>query len=178
MKLFGSSLGISPFEATVQTPRTGSRKARQRSARRQAGFTLIELMIVVAIVAILSAIAYPSYTSYITKTHRVAAEGCLSEYSNYMERYYTTNLRYDQDNQATPVANPVSTTPPTVVLDCASAQQTGANYAYTVTGLSATGYTMQATPIGGQLSRDTKCATLTLSQTGTRVASTGDTTCW
>ena len=49
-------------------------------ARRwvHAGFTLIELMIVVAIIAILAAIAYPSYTSYITRTHRWRRRGvCL-----------------------------------------------------------------------------------------------------
>ena len=142
------------------------------------GFTLIELMIVVGIIAILAAIAYPSYTSYITKTHRVAAEGCLSEYASYMERYYTTNLRYDQDTEAAPVDNPVSTDPPTLVLDCASAQQTGANYSYTVTGLTATAYTMQATPTGAQATRDTKCGTLMLDQAGTRDTSTHDDECW
>ena len=51
---------------------------------RSRGFTLIELMIVVAIIAILAAIAYPTYTNYITKTRRNAATACLSEYANYM----------------------------------------------------------------------------------------------
>ena len=131
---------------------------------RAQGFTLIELMIVVAIIAILTAIAYPSYINYITKTHRVAAEGCLSEYANYMERYYTTNLRYDQDTSATPVANTLPT------FDCASAQQTGANYQYKFATNSPTRNTfiLQAVPINTQLARDTQCGTLTLDQTGAR----------
>jgi type IV pilus assembly protein PilE len=46
-----------------------------RHARAPApGFSLIELMVVVAIVAILSAIAYPAYTKYLVKTNRVAAQ--------------------------------------------------------------------------------------------------------
>jgi prepilin-type N-terminal cleavage/methylation domain-containing protein len=40
---------------------------------RQRGFTLIELMIVVAIVTILAAVGYPSYTDYIMRSHRQAA---------------------------------------------------------------------------------------------------------
>ena len=151
---------------------------------RSRGFTLIELMIVVAIIAILAAIAYPTYTNYITKTRRAAASACLSEYANYMERYYTTNLRYDQDTSSTPVANPVSTTPPTMTLDCGAQQQTGAYYTYSVNGLTSTTYTMVATPIGVQLSRDTQCAVLELDQTGQRYyqSSKKDTagvaTCW
>jgi len=42
--------------------------------RRQGGFTLIELMIVVVVVAILSVIAYPSYTSYLARSRRADAE--------------------------------------------------------------------------------------------------------
>lgn len=152
------------------------RKSYRRQHAIAQGFSLIELMIVVAIIAILAAIAYPAYTSYITKTHRVAAEGCLSEYASYMERYYTTNLRYDQDTEATPVANPVTTTPPTLVLDCASTQQTGSNYTYSVTNLAASTYTLKATPIGAQASRDTTCGTLTLDQAGTRTPA--NSACW
>ncbi|PXV58345.1 type IV pilus assembly protein PilE [Dyella jiangningensis] len=145
-----------------------------------AGFTLIELMIVVAIIAILAAIAYPSYINYVTKTNRVAAEGCLSEYSNYMERYYTTNLRYDQapasSGTAAAVQNPVTTTPPTVTLDCAAASQTGTSYAYTVPAVSATAFTVRATPIGAQLKRDTQCSALSLDQAGNRSPTTSG--CW
>jgi type IV pilus assembly protein PilE len=65
------------------------------SKRRAAGMTLIELMTAMVIVAILTAIAYPSYQSHTAKTRRKAATACLSQYANFMERYYTSNLNYD-----------------------------------------------------------------------------------
>ena len=55
------------------------------------GFTLIEVMVVVAIIAILAAIAYPSYQEQVVKTRRTDAEGALMELSNAMERYYVQN---------------------------------------------------------------------------------------
>jgi type IV pilus assembly protein PilE len=146
---------------------------RMMRLTRAMGFTLIELMIVVAIIAILSAIAYPSYITYITKSRRVAAEGCLSQYSNYMERYYTSNLRYDQDGSS------VSNVLPS--LDCASPQQTGNYYGYSFsTTTTQSTYTIQAVPKPPQSTRDITCATLTLNQAGTRTAngSTNVTGCW
>ena len=154
------------------------RGAAPKCIRRSAGFTMIELMIVVAIIAILAAIAVPAYSNYVVKAHRVAAEGCLSEHANYMERYYTTNLSYKADSGGT--ANPLASK--ALTLDCASAQRTGANYQYDVpaSSLSVSSYTVTATPINGQLTRDTKCGTLSLAQTGKRDAtgSAGQAGCW
>ena len=159
-----------PNSMVAPRPRRGARRSRCST-----GFSMIELMIVVAIIAVLVAIALPTYSAYIAKSNRVAAESCLSEYSNYMERYYTTWLSYSQDTNG----NSNATLPS---IDCASAAQTGANYSYDLpsSSLSTTSYVVEAVPTGTQASRDAKCGTLQLNQTGTRSASgpSGPSVCW
>lgn len=65
-----------------------------RNSSRQAGFTLIELMIVVAIVGILAAIAWPAYQNYVESARRADAQGALMSLANAMERFHTTNRTY------------------------------------------------------------------------------------
>lgn len=61
---------------------------------RTCGFTLIEVMIVVAIVAILTSIALPSYQSYVRRSQAQEAFGTLADYRTKMELYYQDNRGY------------------------------------------------------------------------------------
>jgi type IV pilus assembly protein PilE len=63
-------------------------------AVRSGGFTLIELMIVVAIIAILAGIGYPSYTSYVTRASREAAKSELLQLQNLQEKIYLNSSGY------------------------------------------------------------------------------------
>jgi len=64
---------------------------------KQNGFTLIELMIVVAIIGILAALAYPSYQESVTKARRADGMALLTEIVNAQERYFTQNNTYTTD---------------------------------------------------------------------------------
>lgn len=120
---------------------------------RESGFTLTELMIVVAIIAILAAIAYPSYTQHVTKARRAAAAGCLMEQAQFMERYYATNMGYA--GAALPAT------------ECANELSSFYTFAIAPGGTAST-FSVTATPIGLQLSRDTQCGTMGLDQAGNK----------
>lgn len=145
----------------------------KRRARRPArGFTLIELMIVVAIVAILAAVAYPSYLTHVQKTRRATATACLTELAQWMERSYTTCLRYDRTGAGCATALNSAALP---ALSCRA--DLGAAYAFSFTANpTSSAYTLQAVP-GGPQASDTRCGTLTLTQTGARGAASA-TGCW
>jgi type IV pilus assembly protein PilE len=117
------------------------------------GFTLIELMVVVAIIGILASIGYPSYISHVVKARRVAGATCMMEMAQFMERYYTTKMKYAG-------AKLPQTACVTEVADH-----------YTI-GFSAdpgdTSYTLTATPQGAQASKDGQCGTLSVNQAGVK----------
>lgn len=58
------------------------------------GFTLIEVMIVVAVIAILAAVAYPSYTEYVARGHRTQVKAQLSAAQQWLERRYSERYFY------------------------------------------------------------------------------------
>lgn len=150
-------------------PSAAAFHGRAYQSRRAAGFTLIEMLIVVAIIAILSAVAYASYNEAVWKSHRRAGAACAVEAAQFMERFYTTNLRYDQTLAGAGVALPV--------LPCAA----DSDYVLSLNNLTATAYTIDATPDVTQATRDKgRCAVLSINQANLKTESGTATpaVCW
>lgn len=145
---------------------------RAKNVRRLSGFTLIELMIVVAVVAILTAIAYPSYQDAVRKGHRGQAKADLVELAQRAERFRTINNgSYSGFWAQVPDTDKVS--PRTGTARYILARQ-GAD-----TG--AVSFVIEAVPQDGQ-ANDTRCMTLTIDQLGRKGVEGGATAaatdCW
>jgi type IV pilus assembly protein PilE len=71
-----------------------SQKHKKPAAKKHLGFTLIELMIVVAIIGILAAIAIPNYRNYLQRGRAAEATSTLADLRIRMEQYYQDNKTY------------------------------------------------------------------------------------
>ncbi|HET6397435.1 MAG TPA: type IV pilin protein [Pseudoxanthomonas sp.] len=128
---------------------------------RAKGFTLVELMIVVAVVAILAALAYPAYQEQVRKSRRAQAKADIVEYAQLAERHFTVNNTY------------VGFTLPATQ----SPREGTAHYNLNVAP-AATTFTITAAPTGSQASD--RCGSLSLTSTGakTKTGSAPLSECW
>lgn len=125
-------------------------------ARPSRGFTLMELMVVVAIVGILVGIAVPTYQDSVRKSRRGQAKADLVEVAQAMERYYTSNNTYVGASLATiwgtPVQSPKTGTP---------------QYAISFDGaVTSSTFKLQAVPSTSSGQSKDKCGTLTVDNAG------------
>lgn len=130
--------------------------------RRSLGFTLIELMVVVAIVAILAAIAFPSYQDQIRKSRRAEAIRVMSDIRLAQERWRAERPTF---GSLADVGNPGAGNP---------------HYTFAVANNTATTYSITATARGGQVNDKQEgqpCNMLTLDQAGTK-GPAGKEVCW
>lgn len=156
----------------------GPNAARRGRIARQAGITLIELMIVVAIIAIIGAIAYPTYQDQVRKSRRTEAKSLLLEAATRQEQIFSATA-------------PNSFAPSMTALGYASDAQPTESGFYTVSvsavspagcsigGTPCTAFTLTATPQGGQAGD--RCGSFTLNELGVRGVSGGSlgvADCW
>lgn len=122
-------------------------------SRNAKGFTLIELMIVVAIIGLLAAIAIPSYRDFVVRSNRADAKIALAEVANLQEKYYSQFGTYADD-----------------LADLNFPEAVGDHYTVSVNNADATTYTLSAVPNAGsgQERDDTDCPEFTLDNFGNR----------
>lgn len=138
--------------------------------RKPKGFTLIELMVVLAIIGILAAIAYPSYLNSLRKGRRADGQSALTDAAQALERCYTEYGKYNDTTNCGMAAT----------LTGSGLQSQQQFYLVTAT-LGTTSFALSAAGEGPQAT-DTDCSTMTLNNAGAKGSKgtngTATTDCW
>ena len=132
--------------------------------KKTGGFTLIELMIVLAVLSIIVAVGYPSYQEHVKKSRRAEGMGQLLELADRMERAYSDSGTY-----------------PTDISEVFVATTTGGLYSLSIVTANNISFIVSATPTSIKNQNDDKCHTFTLSSLGEKSVSGGSlgtTACW
>jgi type IV pilus assembly protein PilE len=128
--------------------------------KKNLGFTLVELMIVVVVIGILASIAYPSYVGFVTRGARGDAVAGVMQVANLQEQFYLDHRVFTSDM---------------TLLGLAADPFVVENNLYQVDAVLANGgYTVTATAIGIQATRDTECNTISITSAGAKTPSG----CW
>jgi type IV pilus assembly protein PilE len=147
------------------------------SSNTNQGFSLMELLIVIAIVGILAAVAYPSYTDSVRKSNRADARIALTEAAARQEREFSQSGSYvsntDRDKLVT---NPDGESSPEGYYEITVDNTTSTSGCSVAGAAPFSCFLITATAKGTQ-SNDTACATLTLNHLGQK-GSTGGGECW
>ena len=143
---------------------------------RQAGVTLIELMIVIVIIAIIASAAYPLYTQYVVRAKRSVGTTMLLQVADRQQQYFMDHKRY-----ASSLESLGFTSNPFMMNDQGTLVADGDPkriYGISLSDTTATTYTATAEPQENQANKDTQCASLTLTHAGEKGQSGSGTKCW
>lgn len=124
--------------------------------KQNKGFTLLELMIVIAIIAIVASIAIPTYTGYVTTARMVEAKNNIAALTLAEEEYFLEKNMYfyDTSNDNTNLSNASDT-----LWTASKGDDGNENFIYTVTSTLSGGYTINATGVGTHVAGKTESYT-------------------